>query len=446
MRTVVCGLGYVGSTVAACLVEARHDVTGIDIDPWKVERVAAGVSPVAEPRISELLTRGMRAGRLRAARAIDRHLDNADIVFVCVSTPTAADGGLDLRAIGAATAEIGRAIRNRPTGMRPLLVVYRSTLPPRTMEDFVIPLLVEHAGAEPGPTYEPVFNPEFLREASAIEDFLAPSRIVIGERYRGASQRLYGIYEKIDAPVFELSFRAAEMIKMCDNSFHALKVAYGNEVGRVCIDAGIDPDEVIEAFLADRKLNISTAYLRPGSPFGGSCLPKDLRAMIRLAQVHGTNVPVMRSTLESNDVHKDYMFERVRSATWSGARILLMGLSFKPNTDDLRESPYVDLAASLLAAGYELRIYDPLIDERLVHGLNRHYLESRLPGIKSLMVQDPAAIEEIDLIVMAHSDDSMLRRLDPMIPRINVGRIDRSLVRADRITMPFGETADAPAE
>lgn len=429
MKTVVCGLGYVGSTVAACLVDARHEVVGIDIDPWKVERVSAGVSPVAEPRISELLMRGVRAGLLRAASGMARDLDDADIVFVCVSTPNLPNGSLDLKAIRAATAEIGDALRNRPADRRKLLVVYRSTLSPGTMESVVLPILAERSGKEPGTVYEPVFNPEFLREASAVEDYMAPSRVVIGERHRGASQRLYGIYDSFNAPVFELSYRAAEMIKMCDNSFHALKVAFGNEVGRICLDAGIDPQEVVDAFLADRKLNISTAYLRPGSPFGGSCLTKDLRAMVRLAGAHGTEVPLMAGTLSSNEAHKSYLFERVSEATIPGARILMVGLSFKPNTDDLRESPYVDLAASLLASGYRLRIYDPLIDEQLVLGRNRRFLESRLPNVRNLMVQEPAKIEEIDLIVLCHPEDSGLRRLDPMIPRLNLSRIDQSLKR-----------------
>lgn len=424
MKIVICGLGYVGSTVAACLVEANHEVVGIDIEPWKVERIAAGISPVAEPRLTELLTNGLNAGRLQASTRLGDQLDTADMVFVCVSTPTSANGALNLSAVVAVTGEIAAAIRRRPPGARRLLVVYRSTLPPGTMENVIIPILEEKSGLKAGTRYEPVFNPEFLREATAVEDYRAPSRIVIGERHPGASQRMFGIYDHIDAPYFEMSLNGAEFIKLCDNSFHALKVAFGNEIGRVCLGRGIEPAEVIDAFLADSKLNISTAYLRPGSPFGGSCLTKDLRAMIRVAAQCGADTPLLRGVLGSNEAHKSFMLERVRAAAEPGARILLVGLAFKPNTDDLRESPYVDLAVHLLEDGYKLHIYDPLVDRRSLVGMNLRSSVERLPSLHELMVVNPVMLSTPDLILMAHPKDPILQRLDPHTPRINLNRIE----------------------
>ena len=420
MKIVICGLGYVGATISACLLRDGHVITGIDPDTRKVDDVAAGRSPVSEPGVGSLLADGISQGKLTVATGLGSHLVGADMVFICVGTPSTAAGGLDLSQIEAVLQEIGEAVASLPVDAPAPLIVLRSTVPPRTMDDVVLPTLTEAVGEAPGQRYDVAFNPEFLRETTAIADYDSPAKIVIGERVQGITARLRGIYDAIDAPVFELPFAAAEMIKFTDNAFHALKVAFGNEIGRLALDLHVDPQPVMEAFLTDTKLNISPRYFRPGGPFGGSCLPKDVRAINALAASRGIDVPVLSAALPSNEAHKAYLAARVMAGLQPGATVLLLGLSFKSGTDDLRESPLVDLAETLIGKGYDLKIFDPDLKDRVLIGANLRFIEERLPHLSRLLIDDIEAANKPALVVIGKRMPSIENRLDAAIPRIDL--------------------------
>jgi GDP-mannose 6-dehydrogenase len=420
MKIVICGLGYVGATMAACLLRDGHGVVGIDIDARKVHDVAAGRSPVSEPGVGDLLARGAAGGRLHTATALGRHLVGADMAVVCVGTPSNRAGGLDLTQLTAVAAELGGAIAALPADAPPPLIVVRSTLMPGAMAETVIPALAAAAGEPPGPRYEVAYNPEFLRESTAIEDYDSPAKIVIGEREPGVSQRLRGLYRAIDAPVFELPFAAAELAKLVDNAFHALKVSFGNEIGRLALELGVDPHSVMQAFLADTRLNISPAYFRPGGPFGGSCLPKDARAINALAAGRGVDAPLLASTLSSNAAHKRFLADLVMARAPAGATVLLLGLSFKSGTDDMRESPLVDLAETLIGKGYDLRIHDPDLKGRTLTGANLRFVEERLPHLSRLLVCDIGEVPTPALVVVGKRLPEVEARLDPTLPRVDL--------------------------
>lgn len=423
MNIVICGLGYVGATAAACLLKDGHSVIGVDPDPRKLEDVAAGRSPVSEPGVTELLAQGVAENRLKVSATVGDNLPGADMVFVCVGTPPTSAGGLDLTQILTVTRELGAAVAAlSPNAGNPLIVI-RSTIPPGTMEDEIIPALTETAGASPGEGYEIAFNPEFLRESCAIEDYYAPAKIVIGEREPGLTSKLRGIYDAIDAPLFELPFAAAEMIKLTDNAFHALKVSFGNEIGRLALDLGVDPQPVMDAFLADRKLNISPSYLRPGGAFGGSCLPKDVRAINALASARGVDVPVLGAALPSNSAHKSFLAQRVMKKLAPGDTVLLLGLSFKSETDDMRESPLVDLAETLIGKGFDLKIHDPDLKGRTLIGANLRFIEERLPHLSRLLVEDVREVSRPALVVLGKPMPQVEAALDRTVPVMDLVRL-----------------------
>jgi GDP-mannose 6-dehydrogenase len=402
MKILVLGLGYVGSTMAACLTKDGHAIVGIDKSASKLAAVAEGRSPVREPGVAELLQAALDRGLLSTASEIGDHVLDADIAMTCVGTPAGPDGSLEMRYVRAVAGELGRAVRARPIEAAPLLCVFRSTMLPGTMETLVIPIMTEAAGAPPGGRYEVAFNPEFLRESVAIADYFQPPRIVLGERHSGTTQRLRGLYDHISAPLFEVTFRVAEMIKMVDNTFHALKVAFANEIGRVAAAAGVDIDQLVTMFLADRKLNISEAYLRPGVPFGGSCLPKDVAALCAFAGRHDVRTPLIAHVMPSNAAHQAALTRRVLDALPAGASVLLVGVTFKANTDDLRESPLIYLARSILDRGHALRIFDQdLIGCELV-GDNLQFVRRHLPELPELLVEDiDAALRSSPVVVRA---------------------------------------------
>ena len=402
MKVVVLGLGYVGSAMAACLTRSGHAVVGIDKNPVKLAAVADGRSPVREPGVEALLATGVERGLLSTADEFGDHVLDADIAVVCVGTPARPDGSLDMSFVIAVAEELGAASRRRPSDAPPLLCVFRSTMLPGTMDGVVIPAMTAAAGAPPGTLYEVAFNPEFLRESVAIADYFRPPKIVLGEREPGATQRLRGLYDGIDAPLFEVSFPVAEMIKMVDNTFHALKVAFANEVGRVAAAAAIDVDELINLFVADRKLNISEAYLRPGAPFGGSCLPKDVGALSAFASERGVSLPVISHVLPSNAAHQAALTSRVLNALPNGTAVLLAGITFKAGTDDLRESPLVYLARSLLDGGHRVMVYDQDLDGCEFMGDNLHFIRRHLPELSDLLVADLGwALRERPVVVRA---------------------------------------------
>ena len=402
MKILVLGLGYVGSTMAACLTKCGHAVVGIDKSAGKVAAVAAGRSPVREPGVAQLLNGALERGLLSTAVDLGDHALDADVAMVCVGTPARADGSLEMRFVRSVAEELGAAVSRRPAEAGPLLCVFRSTMLPGTMETLVLPVLAVAAGAPPGERYEVAFNPEFLRESVAIADYFQPARVVIGERHPGATQRLRGLYDGIEAPLFEVSFRVAEMIKMVDNTFHALKVAFANEIGRVATAANVDLDELVTMFLADHKLNISEAYLRPGVPFGGSCLPKDVAALCAFASQHEVGLPLIGHVMPSNAVHQAALNRRVLDAVPSGAPVLLVGVTFKADTDDLRESPLVYLAKAILDRGHALRIYDPDLMGCDLVGDNLQFVSRHLPELPDLLVEDlDAALRSNPVVVRA---------------------------------------------
>ena len=423
MKIVVFGLGYVGATATACLLRDGHTVIGIDVSTDKAAMIESGVSPVSEPGLDELLAAGRDAGRLSATTDIGRHLDDADIAMVCVGTPSLPSGGLDLTQVSAVSAELAAALKTRDADREPLIIAYRSTMYPGAMEDIVLPALIEAAGEAPGTRFEAVLNPEFLRESTAIQDYYAPSRVVVGEREPGVTRRMLGVYDHIDAPFFELPYRTAEMVKLSDNGFHALKVVFANEIGRLALEFDVDPEPLIDVFLSDIKLNISPYYLRPGGAFGGSCLPKDVRAISVLAGIRGVELPVMSNVINSNEAHKRYLADRVMRHLEPGGSVLLIGLTFKAETDDLRESPLIDLAEALVGKGYDLKIYDPDLKNRELVGANLAYVQQRLPHLSRLLVEDVDAAGDVSLVVVGKGVGIDRDSLGKQVPVVDIDRL-----------------------
>jgi GDP-mannose 6-dehydrogenase len=361
MQILVLGLGRMGVSIAAALLSQGHVVIGVEPNSSVRDQIARGVSPFKEPGVAELIEAGRASGRLHVAACIDSK-DDAEVIFVCVGTPGLADGSLDLSDVKVAARSIGEAIRRRAPSSPPVLVAFRSTMIPGSMRDVVLPAIVEAAGEPDGIRYHVIYQPDFMREGSAIADYFSPARIVVGERQPGESRALLDLYSAIDAPKFVTSFELAEFMKFADNSFHALKVSFANEIGRLALRLGISPAEISGLFLADEKLNLSSSYLRPGGPFGGPCLPKDVLALASLMRDTGIDAPVIGHIIESNAAHTDFLVAEIERRISVGSRILLVGLSFKSGTDDLRGSPLVKLADCLLARGYDLAIYDPDLD------------------------------------------------------------------------------------
>ncbi|HMR32328.1 MAG TPA: nucleotide sugar dehydrogenase [Geminicoccaceae bacterium] len=423
LSIAMLGLGYVGTTTAACLLKDGHHVVGVDVSPDKLDSIGRGRSPVVEPGVDDLLAEGFAAGRLQAGPRLDPWLDRLDLAMVCVGTPSRADGKLELTHLLEVSRQLGQAVARRQAPA-PLLLVFRSTVPPGTMESLVLPTLRDAAGQEPGDRYEVAFNPEFLRESTAIKDYYAPPKIVIGERAPGVTGRLAGIYDGIEAPSFEVPFKVAETVKFVDNSFHALKVAFANEIGRICLAQGVDPQAVADVFLADTKLNISPVYLRPGGPYGGSCLPKDLGAMIALGREQGTATPLLEGVRASNAAHLAHLVATVRRLAPLPGPILQLGLSFKAGTDDLRNSPLVDLAEELAQAGYELRILDPDVDPARLLGANFARAAEHRGNVLSRIVADPAAAADgAVLAVLGKPMPALRQQLPPALPVLDVTRL-----------------------
>lgn len=422
MKIVVCGLGYVGVTVAACMLRKGATVVGVDVNPQKVEIANAGRSPVKEPGIHETFARARAENRLTAATTLGGALADADIVVACVGTPSREDGSLELSFVSSVSEEIGTAVRQRSPECQPLLCVFRSTMLPGTMEKVVVPKLSAAAGEPAGQRYEPVYNPEFMRESTAIADYFHPPKIVVGERFPGAAQELYGIYDGIDAPVFNVPFAVAEMVKYVDNYFHALKVSFANEIARLALIPAINPQDVTRIFLADTKLNVSSYYLRPGNAFGGSCLPKDVRALAAFGRKHGVDVPLLQSVTASNTAHKSFIAHLVLAHAPKGARILQMGLTFKPDTDDLRESPLVELASTLLEEGYDLSLFEPDLKPEQLIGANLAFARANLARLSELLVTDfGRAAARADLIVLGKAIPGV--KLPPGKPFLNLYRL-----------------------
>jgi GDP-mannose 6-dehydrogenase len=399
MRISVFGMGYVGVVSGTCLAQLGHDVVGVDINPTKVGLLNEGRSPIVERGLDELLSQAVKAGKLRAtADAVEAVLDS-DITFISVGTPSEPDGSPSMAAIDAVVAQIGQALRQKST---PHLVVMRSTVPPGTCQERLAPALALHSGRAIGPQLQVCSNPEFLREGSAIQDFHRPPFTLIGADDDEAFARLAGVYAGVDAPVTRAEVRVAESVKYLCNIFHALKITFANEAGTLLKSLGLDGRDAMKIFCNDTILNISTAYLRPGFAFGGSCLPKDLRGFLALARTNGAELPMLNSIIDSNERHIDRAFEM---ATRLGRKkIALFGLAFKPGTDDLRESPLVGLAERLIGKGYELAIFDRDVEIARLLGSNREFIDHEIPHLEKLMASDPAsALAGAEVVVIGHA-------------------------------------------
>lgn len=390
MKIAVFGLGYVGFTATCCIASQGHEVVGIDVSPKKVQAIRDGQAPIVEPGVEELLRQGLAKGLISVDTSVSTHLENADLAIVCVGTPSATDGSHNMTHIADVSRQIAQALRGVRRS-KPLAVAYRSTIRPGSVEELIYPIFDAILGPDTDSLVEIVYNPEFLRESSAVKDYFEPPKIVVGTRDGRNNKAIDALNEGINAPTFVVGYREAEFTKFVDNSWHALKVAYANEIGRICLNLGIKAKKVHEIFKADTKLNISADYTRPGGAFGGSCLPKDVRALQYIAVESGTSVPIVDSLIRSNEAHKHRLFEYATDGLQPGAKLLLAGLAFKVATDDLRESPNVDLARRLLRAGFELDIYDPAIDASQLVGANLGFAYTRLPMIEKLLVEKSAA-------------------------------------------------------
>ncbi len=384
MKIAIFGLGYVGCTAAGCITSQGHAVVGIDVSEGKVAAINAGNSPVHEPGLDAMIAAAQAGGLLHAVTAVGSELDDCDIAIVCVGTPSGVDGAHDMSFIAQVTRSIAEAVR--PDRAAPLTVAYRSTMRPGSIENIVLPIFRARFGEDTGKLVELVYNPEFLREATAIADYFAPPKIVIGTLDGQPSANMERLHEGIDAPVFHVGIREAEITKFVDNSWHAVKVAFANEIGRVCQNLDISARAVHQIFVADTKLNISPYYTRPGGAFGGSCLPKDVRALQYIAADIGANTHLVDALIRSNEAHKHHQFLHATEGLAAGANVLLVGLAFKTDTDDLRESPAVDMARKLLDAGFALDIYDPGLKPEMLVGQNLGYAHAFLPTIENLLV------------------------------------------------------------
>ena len=399
-RTIALfGLGYVGTVSGACLAARGHRVIGVDLDRGKVDAINAGRSPVIEQDLDDLVRRGVDSGRLRATTDGAAAVRAADLSMICVGTPSRENGGLDTDHVEKVAREIGAALRG---GTSWHLVVFRSTMLPGTVEGRLLPILAEASGRAPGTGYGVAVNPEFLREGTSVRDFHEPPRTVIGALDERSGDALQPLYEGLPGPMVRTTIRTAELVKYADNCFHALKVAFGNEIGNLCKREGIDSHALMDIFCLDRKLNLSPAYLKGGYAFGGSCLPKDLRAIVQHARERDLEVPLLRSILQSNEQQKKIGLQMILRTRKK--KVGLLGLSFKPGTDDLRESPAVELAEALVGKGFDVAIYDRNVSLARLVGANRAYIEREIPHIANLMrssLDDLRAHAEVIVVTSA---------------------------------------------
>ena len=376
----VFGLGYVGSVSAACFAHVGHRVIGVDVSPAKVEALGTGRSPIVEARMSELIAEGYQAGRLRATTNAADAVRESDVSFVCVGTPSLRSGKLDLGYVERVVREIGAALKQKKSHH---VIVMRSTVLPGTTDSVVIPAVEEASGFRAGVDFSLCYNPEFMREGCAVADFHQPPYTILGARDPQDLGLLRELYKTVPGPVFETTIPVAEMVKYVSNAFHAVKVGFANEVGTLCKHLGVDTDAVTRIYTSDTKLNISPAYLSPGFAFGGSCLPKDLQALSYRAKELDLGLPLLESVLRSNAVHIDRAVDAVLQT--NQRKIAFLGLSFKAGTDDLRESPQVQVIKRLLGEGCQVRVWDRDVSLVQLAGSNRQYIEEVIPHIGSLL-------------------------------------------------------------
>lgn len=412
-RIAVFGLGYVGSVTAACLASLGHRVTGVDRDDYKVSQLSAGKAPFYEAGLEEIVKSTAASGFLSATTSSEEALADADIALVCVGTPSERNGNLGLDQVRRVVEQIAATL---PKRTKPLILAMRSTVFPGTLEEVVLPVLAGHNIAL-------VSNPEFLREGSAVKDFMKPSLIVVGGSDHDAIKRVAGIYEGLGGEPCLVSLRTAEMIKYACNAFHAVKISFANEIGTLCHALGIPAQEVMATLCSDEKLNISPAYLKPGFAFGGSCLPKDLRALEHRAARLNLKLPLLMNTLESNQRHLERAIQAVMDL--NAPRIGVIGLAFKENTDDLRESPAVTLLEYLIGKGKQVRVWDPYIRLKNIYGSNRDFVLGAIPHIGGLLmdeVEDVLGWASHVVITQAPSTDVVQQIVASELPVLELWR------------------------
>lgn len=420
MKVSVFGLGYVGSVTMACLARDGISVIGVDVNPEKVKLLASGQAPIIELGLSELLKAGVENGRLTATTSAKEAVRDSDVTLVSVGTPSEGSGALKLSTVFKVCEQIGQAIAAKN---KPHVVIIRSTVLPGTTRQCA-EILQQHAGDVP---VHVGFNPEFLREGTAIQDYDHPPYTVIGSTDPKAEQALREMYATVEAPIIVMDSAAAEMLKMAANAWHATKISFANEIGRLAKSLNVDGREVMNAITQDTKLNISNAYMRPGFAYGGSCLPKDVRALTYFAKVENINIPLLSALEVSNVAQINLAVERVLAI--GKRRIGLLGLAFKPGTDDLRESPAVELAERLMGKGCDLRILDTAVRQAKLIGANRDYIEGRIPHLSTLLVDNAEdLLSHAEVIVVTHGAAEfrdVIALIKPEVPIIDLAGILR---------------------
>jgi len=434
MKISIFGLGYVGAVSLACLARDGHHVIGVDIDQSKLDLIKAGTTPVVEEGMVDLMASVAASGRVSVTTDAGQALLDSDISLICVGTPSAPNGSQDQGAVLRLAADLGKAIAKKST---PHVLVFRSTLVPGTVESTLIPIIEAESGKRDGEGFFTCFQPEFLREGSSIRDYDRPPFTVVGANHDQPVERLRELFGHLPCKFLRTSVRAAETMKYACNNFHALKITFANETARLCGALGVNPFEVMELVCQDTQLNISPAYLKPGFAFGGSCLPKDLRATTYLAKMHDVELPMLSGILQSNRQHIDRAVAKVLE---SGCRkVGMLGLSFKTGTDDLRESPLVTLAEQLIGKGVQVAIYDPDVQLSRLLGANRRFIETHLPHIGELLQPElTTVIADAEMLIVGVSNAAIFDAL------VTHARPEQKVL--DLVNMPNGKALRAEVE
>jgi len=425
MKISIFGLGYVGSVSLGCLARLGHEVIGVDVNPTKVNFINEGKSPIVENEIDDIIAIQKGNKSISATIDINEAVQNSDVTFICVGTPSTAQGHLNLDGIFRVAQDIGVGIKNKPTFH---VVAIRSTVLPGTNEK-VAELIEKSSDKKSGKDFAVISNPEFLREGTAVHDYFNPPYTLIGSTNERAIKIMCDVYKKIEAPLIVANIRAAEMIKYINNSFHALKITFANEVGTICKSINIDSHELMDIFCRDTKLNIAPNYLKPGFAYGGSCLPKDLKALCTIAHDHYLKCPVLENIHISNEALKENILERIIG--FGKQRIGFLGLSFKAGTDDLRSSPIVDILEKLLGKGFDIRIYDKNVHLSKLVGANREYILQRIPFISRFITELASdVVKNSDIIVIVNRDEGFKEILE---------KLPRDMVILDLVNFDFDE-------
>ena len=428
MNVSVFGLGYVGTVTAASLADAGHRVIGLDVNADKVAMINAGRSPVIEPGLQELISEAASKALLSATVDVEAAVLDSDVSLICVGTPSKKNGSLELTYLERVSEQIGKALRKKDNYH---VVVVRSTVLPGTTHDLVIPTLEAASGKKYGTGFGVSVNPEFLREGSALKDFREPPLTLIGHNHAADASGTMALYSSLEAPLVSTSIRVAEMVKYASNTWHALKVCFANEIGNLCKRVDVDSHELMDIFCQDSKLNLSSYYLKPGFAFGGSCLPKDVRALQYKAKELDLDLPVISSILPSNRLQIERALSQIIDT--GARRIGMLGFSFKAGTDDLRESPLVILAEALLGKGYQLKIYDKYVSQARLVGANREYIERQIPHLSSLLCQTAEeVVSSSEVIVIGNKSEEFLQAVE----QVNEAQTIVDLVRLPSSARP----------